>query len=284
MRFRCRVGNVLLLLRIAQTLEKVAKSGILHLTPNVLHLIIPGEGQDDTKTWSSVSVTTLFRDYVVESLCNNHIACQLMFTHLIQALKSCSSADSVLLKLTKKDDQPNLSFLIEQTFPKMMTVTHNVPVNLLTSTQILNLKEPQLPLPEIQVYLPPLKELKTAMERMKSVGDYITIECTQNGQLSLHCSTDVVNISTVYPTLALAGQPPKQNTTSEPSTSSSQTDLPPISAQVHLRKFFKVLKSSEVFSSYVICCIVKNQAVVLVLHMDEVAENTITFYVPIVFD
>eukprot|EP00301_Raphidiophrys_heterophryoidea_P026580 c9212_g1_i2.p1 GENE.c9212_g1_i2~~c9212_g1_i2.p1 ORF type:complete len:299 (+),score=54.73 c9212_g1_i2:59-898(+) len=279
MKFRCQIHNPQVFLKVCQALEKVGKIGILHFSQNSLHLINPGELNDDVKVWASLIVDEVFRHYQIESLSDNNIGCHVLYSHLIQALKSCQAAEQILVKLTKKENQPMLFFQIDHTFPKKMTVTHSVPVQIMSSAQVMELKEPTLPTPEIQVYLPSLKELKTTMERMKSVGEHLVIDCTPLGEMSLNCTTDVVNISTVFRGLELAAP----CTTPQPLPSHTPSQAT-IQAQLSLRKFSRVIKSCEVFASQVICCLVRNQAVVMLVPLGDGSLNTVTYYIPLVLD
>ncbi|KAJ2805700.1 Checkpoint protein hus1, partial [Coemansia helicoidea] len=73
MRFRTLVTNANLLLRVVQSIDKLAKGAILKLTPEKLHIIVITDVDSGLQLWSDVAVNALFSDYRIESVHGNEI-------------------------------------------------------------------------------------------------------------------------------------------------------------------------------------------------------------------
>ncbi|ORX71546.1 cell cycle checkpoint [Linderina pennispora] len=102
MRFRTIVSNSNLLLRVVQSIDKLAKGAILKLTPEKLHIIVLTDIDSGLQLWSDVAVDALFQDYRIESIHNNEIYLEFSIDNLMRALKSAQGALRTTLKLTKK--------------------------------------------------------------------------------------------------------------------------------------------------------------------------------------
>lgn len=50
---------------------------------------------------------------------------------------------------------------------------------------------PDLPMPEVNVYLPPMRVLKSVVERMKAINDTVVISTNRAGELTLTVETSV---------------------------------------------------------------------------------------------
>jgi HUS1 checkpoint protein len=68
----------------------------------------------------------------------------------------------------------------------------------LSPAQISALKEPELPAPQVYIMLPPLKLLKTVVEKMKHMAKNVEITANMKGELTLKVETDMVCVSTFY--------------------------------------------------------------------------------------
>ena len=75
-----------------------------------------------------------------------------------------------------------------------MNVTHYVPLVMLSTPQVNELQPPKLPAAHVRLRLPPLKEMRVATERMKSICETVSIECTEDGKMVWSGSVPTVNI------------------------------------------------------------------------------------------
>jgi HUS1 checkpoint protein len=190
--------------------------------------------------------------------------------NLSRALKSGQFAHETLVKLTKKNGIPYLSFAIEMIATQSMSILQDVPVNVLSPAQIASFVEPLLPDPEVYIMMPPLKLLRNVVDRMKNIDDYLTVQANMAGEFTLKVETDMVSIATFYRNLDhphIEGRdPPRVN----PDQAAA--------VKVDIKKFSRFLYSSQVSPQNVICCIVKGQALVLHVLLDDLF---ITYYIPV---
>ncbi len=79
-----------------------------------------------------------------------------------------------------------------------MTVNHDIPINLLGPLQVAAFVEPTLPDPEVYIMMPPLKLLRSVVDHMKNLDDYLTMQANMAGELTLKVETDMVSVATFY--------------------------------------------------------------------------------------
>ncbi len=84
--------------------------------------------------WSGIPASTLFESYVVESLNANQVAFELLVENLDRALKSAQFSTECICKLTKKNGNTYLTFIVEIQGAQVMTVVQDVPIKLLSPT------------------------------------------------------------------------------------------------------------------------------------------------------
>jgi HUS1 checkpoint protein len=270
MRFKAKIQDTGLFLRVVQTIEKINKTCVIHLTQRKIQFILVCDITDGFQVWAGMNAASLFSDYNVESMNNNEISFNITLDHLQRALKSSQYAQETLVKLTKKNGIPYLSLCIETTTTQAMTVNHDIPINLLGPLQVAAFVEPTLPDPEVYIMMPPLKLLRSVVDHMKNLDDYLTMQANMAGELTLKVETDMVSVATFYRNLEhphIEGRsPPRHN----PDQSAS--------VKVDIKKFVKFLYSYQVSPQNVICCIVENQALVLHVLLDDLF---LTYYIPV---
>jgi len=121
----------------------------------------------------------------------------------LRAMKSASSAESLLIKLSKKDVEV-LAFEIQT---RMGVVLQDVPVRILSPTQLAACGEPQT---ELVVGLslphPILKSLYLKADRLKALDNHvrITLSLAEVSHLILEVRNESVNIHTTFGNLSRA--------------------------------------------------------------------------------
>lgn len=85
-----------------------------------------------------------------------------------------------------------------------MTVTHDIPITILTPMQFAQYSEPSLPDPHVHIMMPPLRLLRPVIDKMKNISDYVTVQANMAGEFNLQVTTDTVEINTVYRVLSLS--------------------------------------------------------------------------------
>ncbi len=202
------------------------------------------------QVWSGLNTTSIFKDIIIESLHQNEIYFELALDHLQKALKSASGSaiqlHDVIVKLTKKNGSPYLSFTIELHPSPTMTITQDVPITLLSAQQFASLTEPHLPDPKVHVLLPPLRVLRPVVDRMKNISEFLTISANMAGSLALKVDTDLASVATFYSNLehpTIEGRSPPRRDEGRKCT-----------IKVDVKKFARFLFSYQINPSNVICC------------------------------
>lgn len=77
-------------------------------------MILASDITDGMQVWSGMPSSALFDDdMILESVSNNEISFEVNLDNLQRALKSGVTAQNVIMKLTKKNNSPFLSFNID---------------------------------------------------------------------------------------------------------------------------------------------------------------------------
>ena len=63
-------------------------------------------------------------------------------------------------------------------------ITQDIPIQIISPSQLAAFTEPTLPDPEAYIYMPALKQLKLVIERMKNIDDYLIIQANMAGELT----------------------------------------------------------------------------------------------------
>ncbi|KAI9469151.1 Checkpoint protein hus1 [Coemansia sp. RSA 989] len=292
MRFRAQVTNANLLLRVVQCIEKLSKNAMLKLTQDKLHIIVLTDMDSGLQLWSDVVAVALFSEYRVESLHNNEIYLEFNIDNLQRALRSAQGAQRVTLKLTKKQNLPVLSLVIKNISGtgREMTLNQDVPVRVLTPDQVSAIMEPQVPTGPVHIMMPPLNSVRSITERLKLMGDRVSIAANREGQVTMRVANDRVEITTYFRGL--------QNMTHDSSEPSSQLDRPShefYTATVDMKNFTRFLQSYHIAPKNIVCCILEHRALVFYVYIgstsmfgdagvDNLNDQTcgsLTYYIPV---
>jgi hypothetical protein len=99
---------------LAATIEKIGKNCIFHLSPGRFSMILASDVTEGMQVWSGMPSSALFDDdMILESVSNNEISFDVNLDNLLRALKSGVAAQNIIMKLTKKNNSPFLSFNID---------------------------------------------------------------------------------------------------------------------------------------------------------------------------
>ncbi|KAI8325389.1 cell cycle checkpoint [Martensiomyces pterosporus] len=293
MRFRTLVSNPNLLLRVVQSIDKLAKGAILKLTPDKLHIIVITDMDSGLQLWSDVTVAALFADYRIESVHNNEIYLEFSIDNLQRALKSAQGALRTTLKLTKKQGLPLLSLIIQNqsSTGREMTLCQDVPVRVLSPLQMEAIREPLVPDSQVHIMMPPLNSVRSVAERMKSMGDRVAISANKQGEVTIRVANDLVEITTFFRGLENLAY----DSTQEPSASSTPDRGPGefYTAVVDMKNFLRFLQSYHVAPKNIVCCIIEQHAVVFYVYigstgyaggvgaLNEQTCGSLTYFIPV---
>jgi len=270
MRFKAKISDVPLFIKLITAIEKIQDTCLMLLSPKKIQFVLTSDLTDGFQVWAACNSASLFEDFVVESQNNNEISFYINLDNLLRALKSGQYAQDIHMKLTKKAAIANLSFAILVNPVKSMTIQQDIPVEILTPVQLQNVQEPLLPDPEVYIMLPPLKNLRNVVDRMKNLDGYLIIQANMAGELTLKVQTDNISVATFFKKLdhpLIEGKDPPTN----------NPDLK-AKVKVDVKKFSKFLFSHIVAPKNVICCIVEDNALVLHVLLDDLF---MTYYIPV---
>ncbi|KAJ2808976.1 Checkpoint protein hus1 [Coemansia guatemalensis] len=268
MRFRTLVTNSNLLLRVVQSIDKLAKSAILKLTTEKLHIIVITDVDSGLQLWSDIAINALFSDYRIESIHGDEIYLEFNIDNLQRALKSAQGALNTTLKLTKKQGIPVLSLVIQNqsNTGRELTLNQDVPVRVLTPLQMDAIREPLVPDSQVHIMMPPLNSVRSIAERMKGMGDRVAVSANREGEATLRVSNDLVEITTFFRGLEnlaydSSTQEPSANPTPDRGTGEFYT------AVVDMKNFLRFLQSYHVAPKNIVCCIIEHHSLVFYVYI-----------------
>ncbi|XP_073486726.1 checkpoint protein HUS1 isoform X3 [Aquarana catesbeiana] len=212
MRFRCKIVDVSCLnhfTRVVNTITKLTKSCTLRLTPDNLYFILTDKvANGGVSMWCELCQANFFDEYQMEGVSQeqNEIYLELVPENVSRALKTAQNAKAVKIKLTNKHC-PCLTVAVELPSLSLNSriVTHDIPVSVIPRRLWNDFKEPTVPDFDVSIYLPAIKTMKSVVERMKNLSNFIVIEANRNGEMNLKIETDLVSVSTHFKDL---GNPP----------------------------------------------------------------------------
>lgn len=163
--------------------------------------------------WMHLDALLLFDFYIFEgkSTQKSSIMIEILPENLYHVLKSNQNVKNLKLKLANKH-LVCLSVEIEycgmSMKSKSRTVNHDIPIKIISSSflAIKQLQEPNLNNFSLSIEMPCLKTLKHMIERMRAMGDYINLEATRKGELTLVIKTDSVSVSSFFKNLPVQVQ------------------------------------------------------------------------------
>ncbi|KAM9307635.1 checkpoint protein HUS1 [Gastrophryne carolinensis] len=280
MRFRSKIVDVSCLnhfTRVVNTITKLTKSCTLRLTPRNLYFILTDKvANGGVSMWCELCQANFFDEYQMEGVSaeQNEIYLELMPENISRALKTAQSAKSVKIKLTNKHC-PCLTMAVE--LPSLSStsriVTHDIPVSVIPKRLWNDFKEPSVPDFDVSIYLPPIKTMKSVVERMRNLSNFIVIEANRNGELNLKIETDLVSVSTHFKDL---GNPPWVSDDSQKSTQEREPDLMS-EARIDIRKLLQFLAGQQVNPNKAICNIVHKRMIHFILLHDDVS---LQYFIP----
>ncbi|KAK2176299.1 hypothetical protein NP493_672g01017 [Ridgeia piscesae] len=264
-------------------MAKLAKTCTLRLTTTKLYFILSEKVVNGgIAIWCELTQGHFFNEYNMDGYSEefNEIYLDLTPDNLLRSLKSSQNAKSIKIKLTKKH-APCLTFEVE--LPSLSSnsrlVTHDIPVNVIPHRLWDDYKEPDMPDFDVSIYMPPLKLLRSVVDRMKNLSNFVLLSANQRGQMKVKVQTDLVTVTTYFNDL---DHPTwrRDDSQSQEDRGSLQRD-PAQFAEVHvdIRKLAQFLSSQQVNPLKVICNIVDNRiAHFFLLHEDV----SLQYFMPVV--
>jgi len=204
MKFRAKIvdiGCIHQFIKILSALTKITKTCTMKLSES--HVVftqcerIIGGG---TSMWCEINQDDYFDEYRIEGKDeSNLIFLEVVNENLIRAMKSAQNAQSVKMKLTKKQT-PCLTFevILPSLTSHTRSVIHDIPVALIPSRYWDDFAKPTFLNYDIQVNLPQLRVLKNIVERMKNLSGFMVVSASRDGNLQFKVETDDVTATTHF--------------------------------------------------------------------------------------
>ncbi|PVU85242.1 hypothetical protein BB560_007101 [Smittium megazygosporum] len=128
-----------------------------------------------------------------------------------------------------------------------------------------HVREPTLPPAQVSIMLPNLKNIRSVVEKMKSVSQYITLSATNSGGFKLHVSSEVVEIEVFYRDLHHDSLPPRSDFGSDEDY--QQHLKKQFSCNISMKNFVNFLYSHYIVPQNVRCVLIDNHAVIFTVYI-----------------
>lgn len=226
MKFRGKMNDIFAIRKFYNLLGMVGKlsktSCVLRFTKEKFYFIVADNTNSSASAIGAVrcemDAKFFFSEYQMEgvALTDPEIYLEIepeKMAKTLNALKTTNAVRSLKIKLTRKMDNPCLSFEIELSSPALsfgggaggtsLTSTlssgsrrcvHDVPINLIPRRLWEDFNEPELRRFDVSICLPELKSLKVLTERFKNLGSHFTISANKSGRLKLKLENDNIDV------------------------------------------------------------------------------------------
>ncbi|XP_039138540.1 uncharacterized protein LOC120275883 [Dioscorea cayenensis subsp. rotundata] len=206
--------------RFLPALDKLGRLCHMYLTRDhamFLHNLFAADGVQSVAQFKK---EILFRDYRISSQNDDRIAFAIDPALLHRALRSAltiqlQSGDdtaAIQIKLVKKlpaGSRNPAPFLTFETKGLRSAVVQDVPISKpLSRADVLQLQaalDAAQDLPQTLVQVPDLAQLQSLVDRLKNVGDLLTVAITQYGDLHLQVSTSLITVGSEFRELRVLG-------------------------------------------------------------------------------
>ncbi|KAJ8323358.1 hypothetical protein BDEG_22709 [Batrachochytrium dendrobatidis JEL423] len=217
---------------------------------------------------------TLFEDYKIESVSDNHIWLEVKGDHLLRALKSGQKSVQMIMRLSKKQGLPVLSFTItnQSRIGKLIILVQDVPVRVISPDKTHEFREPATPDFDVHILMPPILSVRNIAERMKAVGQRLVISANMSGQLTMGVSNDIVKIQTFFKDLINPILDPVQvDVLTCASTNRNKAEFAEV--EVDIRDFIKFVQCYQLHPSKILCCINEQSCLIFYVVMGDDDES-----------
>ncbi|KAL1812695.1 hypothetical protein ACET3Z_022760 [Daucus carota] len=263
-------GISLLEKRFLPALDKMGKICHLYLTRDhafFLHNLLNGDG---IQSIAQFRKEALFDDYRISSQNEDRIAFAVDLSLLHRALRSVVTiyaefgadggaaavppSNRLQIKLVKKlppHSQQAMPFLTFETKGYKSAVIQDVPISKpLSRTDVLELQaalDSAQDLPQTLVQVPDMNQLQTFVDRMKHVGDPISVSISKCGDLHLQISTTLITLGAEFRKLLVIGEKAQvpaedRNLTAQSRSEKAILRGDAMSVQVSVKHFSKSLQ------------------------------------------
>ncbi|XP_052745298.1 checkpoint protein HUS1 [Bicyclus anynana] len=261
---------------IVTTISKLSKECVLRLSDDKLYFIVSEDnsGPAPPVLWCEIPQVVFFSEYQMIGIDEEHkdIYLSVISANLAKSLVTLKSAKSLKIKLTKKQC-PCLTLEIEMQSvisQQSRQVTHDIPVVVVPRKMWSDFHEPKVQTPDISIELPTLKQLRTTIDRMRTMAQEVVIRASAEGKLTLQIKTDMAKVSTRFKDLRVeAFEGPIDHSDSETESVAIEDISKLCHCRVDAKKFSMFLSADNISHNRTICSIVHKKLVILCLYTQE---------------
>ncbi|KAG1703989.1 hypothetical protein DVH05_006995 [Phytophthora capsici] len=284
MRFRGTLAKdaLAVLLDVAQSFARLGSQSsaktncVFTLTPETISIALKSGGTEELQSFARLQTARLFHDVVVQSRAENHIGFQCDVRHFQQALASGKDASAVMLRLLKRDGS---NFLCLRTRAVDIDIVQSIPIEVLAMTTVEHYREPSVPAPQIAIEMPPLRALRSIVDRLKVMHKTMTVEASKTGTLILRIDTHPLTLQTLFAHLRYRDDLIDEEDENEEDEERRRRQLSS-SVTVDSKVLSKAILVDGQSTDSVLCCITENRA--MVLHSILVDSfGSFTCYIPV---
>ncbi|EGG06137.1 uncharacterized protein MELLADRAFT_87274 [Melampsora larici-populina 98AG31] len=221
MRFRAQVSNLSAFTKFVESVAKLSKRAVFKFTPTELKVISTGDLDDGVRFFGTVHAEEIELNQFGKGIRNteNQILLELTTQALNSVLKASSGSRSeIVIRLGKNGKTPVLSFVTSAISLNRTEyeLEQHIAVRVVKPNDTEILREPQTPVPDIQITLPKLADVCKVAERLKSLAPCIQVSANRDGCLKLGIKSEHVDVETEWHGLILGPDRPEQRALSSP--------------------------------------------------------------------
>jgi HUS1 checkpoint protein len=206
--------------------------------------------------------------YKVESLDNNQIALKFSVAHWLRAFGKSGNLMDISCRLSKQQGLPVLIVQCQSLSSNgaaNVIVNQSVPVTVLQATSLL--PEPVWKSLDAHIMLPPLHQLRKMIDKMKNVGNLISLSTDMQGRLNFRVGNDLVHVTTHYSDL----QHPRLGESGVNDFDVSENPIKPgefVSVSVDMRSITKFLQCYHLDAKNIVCCFSGDHGLIMYVYVD----------------
>ena len=184
---------------VTGTLEKISTTASIFLNAQCIRIAVITENPDTPRCYSEIYPDELFKDYRIESRSGNQILFEISLEHLSKALSSGTQSHQSQMKLVKRGATPCLCFEAKGCNSVEAGVSHDIPIKLLTPTDIIYYMPPEVPPPVVALDLPKTNGLmRTIVTKMGKISKHVHLSALQTGRITFRVEHATAVIKTYY--------------------------------------------------------------------------------------
>ncbi|KYQ96894.1 checkpoint clamp complex protein [Tieghemostelium lacteum] len=271
MKFRAKLYKSKILLKLVQNMMKIHTECVMHITPKKIRFIVnSGDIEDGIQVFYDLPSESFFEnEFSIQSIANNEIQFQIQLENLRRVLLSAINSNDITIRLTKKQSEPYLHFVIKSS-SSTVVLYQDIPIILLTTQQLAMMTEPILPDPQVYIQMPDIKTIQNVIDKMKNLSEQLVITISMKSQLTLQVESPAGSITTHYTGLSHPLIDTNKGKDQAPDSSSAIVDI---------KKILKVLHIHQLKPEEVVCCIFEGKCLLFHVIIQDVSA---TYYLPII--